>query len=221
MNFKNIFSLACGFSIFKGGQRHAGGANSQRGLLLAFAFGPSFFCIGGMNNKIEVITPQTMAHYEKMRRGIVDRVYNDTRLFQEYGLTPRAAAFAREYALTGNAQSSSRVAGYAENTTRKNTARIIAKTAKAIKAIKSEISEYGADFRAGLSEYLANGLIEIFENRLQFPGAAIYAARELRRIYLEGHEIEDRGHLEENTTGVNEAQLKEIENECRKMGIYQ
>ena len=173
-----------------------------------------------MSKKTDGINPEKLAEFEKLKRGIVERRFNDARIFELYGLSAKNAAFAREYALTNNSFNASRVAGYAENTTRKNTARLVKRTARAVNDIKNELANIGVEFRAGLSEYLANGLIEIFEKRGKNPGAAVYAAREIRRIYIESQEPPGPPNIEKAKID-QEKNLDSILEECYKMGIYE
>lgn len=166
---------------------------------------------------IEVMTAAQISAFDRMRREVVERRFNDERLFELFKLSPRPAAFAREYAIVRNSEQAARLAGYSPKTARKSAARMVKMTASAVQAIRGELANMGAEFRAGLSEYLANGLLEIFQKRNEYPGAAVYAARELRRIYIETKTENEPLELLEAERNTD---TKEIEDEIKKMGIY-
>ena len=169
-------------------------------------------------DRAEIITGDQINEYERLRRAVVETRFNDERLLDLFRLSPRLAAFAREYSLMRSPEKAARLAGYAPKTARKNAARLVKKTAPAVQMIRGELLNVGVEFRAGLAEYLANGLLEIFEMRRETPGAAVHAARVLQRLFIDVKNNEpEKAEFEILPPDVDTAAIEE---EIRKMGIY-
>lgn len=166
----------------------------------------------------EIMTGAQISEFDKMRRAIVARRFSDEILFERFRLSPLKAAFAREYALSRNAEKAARLAGYSQKTAHHNAARMVKATAKAVQLIRGDLENIGAEFRAGLAEYLANGLLEIFEMRLESPGAAVNAARLLSSLFLDVGNVQEK--IEDVEILSDHTNTQEIENEILKMGIY-
>lgn len=132
----------------------------------------------------QTITPAELSEFDKMRRATVAR-FTDEILKNDFGLNPRLAAFAREFALSGKAENAARVVGYAPKTARKNAAKIARKTAPAVAVIRSELGTTGAGFLSQLSEYVSRRLVDIAEMWRDYPGAAVLALKALNEIYIE------------------------------------
>lgn len=173
---------------------------------------PPFFCLVDVSRKQSTLTPAQVSEFERLRRETVAASFDDAVLKGAFDLGPRAAAFAREYALTGNAQGSAKVAGYSRQTAIKAAGRLVKQTARAVGEIRQELETVGASFRARLSGYMAGALIDVIEMRREFPGAAVLAVKALNDIFPPDPEpIRKEARI---------IDLDAIKSEAEKLGIY-
>lgn len=167
-----------------------------------------------MPNNPQTVTPAELSEFDKMRRATVAR-FTDEILKNDFGLNPRLAAFAREFAVSGKAENAARVVGYAPKTARKNAAKIARKTAPAVAVIRSELENNGAGFLSQLSGYVVRRLVDVAEMWREYPGAAVLALKALNEIYI--GPVKNIMPAEETPP----APLDEIRRQAQELGIYE
>lgn len=170
-----------------------------------------------MPRKTRTITPQQFGEFERLKRAVVSKNWSYERLKDDFGLSPKLAAFAREYALNGCTKNAAIYAGFQKKTAEKGASRFIKRCSKAIAAIRRDLELYGDSFKAELNEHLAACLLDVVEMRREFPGAAVLAVKELREMYL----FDYNPAAVESRHRKDPINLEAIENEARLLGIYE
>lgn len=169
-----------------------------------------------MPRKTRTLTPQQFGVFERLRRSVVTKNWSDGRLKDDFGLSPKLAVFAREYALSGCTKNAAIYAGFQRKTAEKGASRFIKRCSRAIAAIRQDLELAGDSFKSELNEYLAGCLLDVVEMRREFPGAAVLAVKELREMYL----------FDYNPAAVESRQKKApidldaINREAQLLGIY-
>ena len=164
----------------------------------------------------KTIDPAKLTEYERVRRDFVRRSFTDKVLKDRFGLLPRYASFVREYALTGNARNSAKLAGFSPKTSDKNAAKILRKCAPAVDAIGRELETVSDGVKISLREHLTASLLDILDNRNEAPAPAVMAARVLVDLYqLNYFEPSDNGGTAEKLE-LTEEQKDEV---LRRYGV--
>ncbi len=185
--------------------------------LVGVAFPVLFLCFSReMPRKTRTITPQQFGEFERLRRAVVSKNWSDERLKGDFGLSPKLATFAREYALSGCTKNAAIYAGFQKKTAEKGASRFIKRCSKAIAAIRHDLELSGDSFKAGLNEYLAGCLLDVAEMRREFPGAAVLAVKELREMFL--FDFNPAADDKQRKALID---LEAIENEARLLGVYE
>ena len=160
----------------------------MRGAVLLCAFvgffvkNLSFGNVSGKNSKLKV-DAKSLSEYERVRRDFVRLEFPDCVLKGRFGLSSRLSDFAREYALSGNANAAALYAGFSRSTAKNCSKRIVKKCSSAVEVIRAALLETGDSYKVALKEHLTAAMLDIVDDRKEAPGPAVMACKVLFELY--------------------------------------